>query len=70
MDKSADVKLTWKQTVQLRMHTKICDGCAAYQKQSHLIEKILTKSIRLDLNELSTVIKNKDLQRRIISKLS
>ena len=69
MDKGADENLTWKQTMQLRMHTKICDGCAAYQKQSTLIEKILNNNINFDLNNLSTVIENKELQKKIISKL-
>lgn len=69
MDKSADVKLSLKQTMQLRMHVKICDGCAAYQKQSKLIEQLLNKHIHYDLNENIIVIANNDLQNRIISKL-
>ena len=33
--------LNLRERLQLYMHTNMCDGCMAYQKQSILIDKVL-----------------------------
>lgn len=42
IDRQALQPLSWQETVQLRMHLATCKGCKAYQKQSLLIDKMLS----------------------------
>ncbi len=69
IDKKIEVKLSWKENMQLAMHTSVCGACNAYEKQSKLIDKILHSHIHSDSETNFTVIENKELQKQIISKL-
>ena len=68
--KKAEVKLSWKENMQLTMHKSMCDVCAAYEKQSKLIDKILHTHIHAHSETNLPVIENKELQKQIISKLN
>ena len=70
IDKKAEVKLSWKENMQLTMHKSMCDACTAYEKQSKLIDKILHTHIHSHSETNLPVIENKELQKQIISKLN
>ena len=70
IDKNAEVKLSWKECIQLKLHKSMCEACTAYEKQSKLIDKILHTHIHSHSETNLPVIENKELQRQIISKLN
>lgn len=39
IEKRFHVRLSYKERIQLRMHTLMCDKCARYEKQSEFLEK-------------------------------
>ena len=69
IDKKAEVKLSWKENMQLHMHKSMCDACTAYVKQSKLIDKALHNHMHTMKEDVITIIENKELQKQIISKL-
>ncbi len=69
IDKKIEMKLSWKENMQLTMHKSMCGACSAYEKQSKLIDKILHSHIHSDSETNFPVIENKELQKQIISKL-
>lgn len=59
--------LTWMEMLQLSMHTSMCDGCHAYEKQSLTINKAIGKWFHGKI-----VAKNKlseEVKERIIKKI-
>ncbi len=69
IDRKSLFGLTRKENVMLKMHTALCDACAAYEKQSKLIDNVLHGYIQSDIATNLPVIENKELQKQIISKL-
>lgn len=69
IDKKSIVKLSITETVQMHMHTAICDGCAQYKKQSIILDKLLRKHIHIKNENDVPQIENKSLKQLIISKL-
>jgi len=39
IEKKFHVKLSFKERLQLSLHTMMCDACSMYEKQSAIIEK-------------------------------
>lgn len=70
IEKKSLVGLSWKENVRLRMHTTMCDGCTAYQKQSLLIDKLLQHHIIDDSSTTIPQVENNALTGRIITKLT
>lgn len=69
IDKKSVVKLSMKENVMLHMHTIMCDGCKAYQKQSKFLDKLLKKRLQIaGETQIPQIINNK-LKQQIISKL-
>ena len=69
IDKKQLFGISWKEKVQLKMHTAMCDACGVYEKQSKIIDNFLNKTISSSGSENHQVIENKELQKKIISKL-
>lgn len=67
VEKKSLVDLSWREKAQLNMHTRMCDACSAYKKQSELLDKILYQQYSNDQNESIVLIENKNLKERIIS---
>ena len=68
IDKQSVIKLSIKEKVMLYMHTSMCEGCKAYQKQSKLLDEFLQNHIQS--NEANVPqIKNNELKQQIILKL-
>ncbi len=70
IEKKSLVGLSWKENVRLRMHTTMCDGCTAYQKQSLLIDKLLQHHISDNTSTTVPLFENNALKDRIITKLT
>ena len=68
IEKKSLVGLSWKENVRLRMHTTMCDGCTAYQKQSRLLDKLLQYHIT-EPTSVNIEVNTSDLEYRIISNL-
>lgn len=69
IDKKSLIKLSWKEKLQLNMHTAMCDGCKAYEKQSYLLDNMLHKHTHIhDESSVSQKV-NTELKDKIISKL-
>lgn len=69
IDKQSVFKLTWKENVQLHIHTTMCDACATYQKQSNLLDSLLSKHIQNVDESQVPIIANNSLKEKIIKKL-
>ena len=69
IDKKSVVRLSLRENIQLHLHTSMCAGCKAYQKQSKVLDDLLQKHLRSnDPDDVPQVINN-DLKQEIISKL-
>lgn len=65
-------KLTFNETIKMKLHLLMCKVCSSYQKQSLFIHKILEKKFKLENSGDSStieVIKNDALKERIFFKL-
>lgn len=68
IDKKSVTKLSFKQSVMLRMHTGMCDICAQYQKQSKVLDHLLhTHAEKQD--DAIDLVENRELKEKIISNL-
>lgn len=64
IEKKIHYKLSFKEKVQLRLHTMMCKACADYEKQSELIEKVIlndniSKTTSEDISSLKKSIVKK-----------
>jgi len=69
IDKKSMVKLSFKENIQLHLHTSMCAGCKAYQKQSKVLDHLLQKHLRSNDPLGVPQVINNDLKNEIISKL-
>lgn len=70
IEKKSLFGLSWRERLQLRMHTGICGFCAIYQQQSILLDKVMRHQMT-NINELRIVpdVKNEALKTRILRSL-
>lgn len=69
IDKKAETKLSWKENIQLNIHTSMCDACNTYKKQSKLIDVFLKHKHNSNQNETIDIIPNDGLKSKIIKNL-
>jgi hypothetical protein len=69
IDKKLISRLTWKEDIQLSMHTKMCDACSNYQKQSKIIDTAMESQIRSTDEAAISLLENKELKETIIHSL-
>jgi hypothetical protein len=69
MEKQSLVGLSKKERFRLRMHTTMCDGCTAYQKQSLLIDNLLHHHLGDTLPNVVPEVENRALRNRILLNL-
>lgn len=67
IEKKSFIGLSWKENMQLKVHTTMCDVCSNYQKQSKAIDEILEKHV--DDEEASPLLENKHLKENILHSL-
>lgn len=51
IEKRLHYKLVWRETIQLKVHKKLCDACRTYEKQSIFLDKSLEKKLKIDVKE-------------------
>lgn len=69
IEKKSILGLSWKEDVQLKMHTKMCDACSHYQKQSKEIDTLLEKYIHNEDESKMPQLENKQLKKNILHSL-
>lgn len=69
VEKKSLVGLSLRENMRLHIHSSMCDGCTAYQKQSLLIDKILYDHLQGDESDVIPEIENNGLKERLISNL-
>lgn len=71
IEKKILVNLSFREGVQLKMHKILCDACTAYEKQSKLIDQLLSKHIQNqdDCVNDNEEIKNEELKKKILKKI-
>jgi glucose-6-phosphate-specific signal transduction histidine kinase len=71
IEKKLLTNLSFREKVQLKMHKSFCDACTAYEKQSKLIDKLLSKQIHKESDEVENdeVVANEELKKRILDKI-
>ena len=69
IEKKSILGLSWKEDVQLKMHTKMCDACSHYQKQSKEIDTLLEKYIHNEDESKMPQLENKQLKENILHSL-
>jgi hypothetical protein len=71
IEKKLLIKLSFRENVQLKMHKSFCDACTTYEKQSKLIDKLLSKNVHKDSQEADNneVVENEELKKRILDKI-
>jgi len=69
IERKHDSKLSLKDGFQLNMHLLMCKTCIAYEKQSKLLNKALSKFFQNKKASEQELLKNEELKEKIISKL-
>jgi hypothetical protein len=69
MEKQSLTGLSQKEKIRLRIHTAMCDGCKAYQKQSLLIDDLLQRHVGNTHLETVPGVENTKLRDRILLNL-
>ena len=67
IEKRSILILSLKENIQLKVHTKMCDTCTNYQKQSKEIDVILEKYVH-DEKDMP-LLENKQLKESILYSL-
>lgn len=69
IDKRMELRLSFSEQIQLKLHKCICDACRQYEKQSSILNGIITQHFqKLDFEQVKP-IKNDALKSRILSHL-
>lgn len=71
IEKKLLTTLSFREKVQLKMHKSLCDACTAYEKQSKLMDQLLSKHIHNDGKEIKSyeVFENEELKKKIMEKI-
>lgn len=66
IEKKSILGLSWRENVQLKVHTKMCDACSHYQKQSKEIDNLLEKHLHNDDERHAPMLENEQLKKSIL----
>ncbi|MBI5857583.1 MAG: hypothetical protein HZB42_08015 [Sphingobacteriales bacterium] len=69
IEKKSLFGLSWKENIQLKVHTKMCNACSTYQKQSKEIDTLLEKHICSADETHTPELENKKLKETILQSL-
>jgi hypothetical protein len=69
MEKEIHFKLSILEKVQLRMHTKMCAACNAYQKNNVILEKSLHNHFLSQKKEFMSLTLSEDFKKKLIKNL-
>lgn len=66
IEKKSLFGLNWKENMQLKVHTKMCDACSHYQKQSHQIDAMLESQLKHTDESNIPQLENNSLKEEIL----
>jgi len=66
IEKKLNHKLSFKEKIQLKVHKSMCQACSNYEKQSKLIDKVLSETKIENINKEDIV----NLKKSIVEKIS
>jgi hypothetical protein len=71
IEKKLLTKLSFREKVQLKMHKTLCDACTSYEKQSKLMDELLSRHIHNDDAHIKNdgIVENEELKKKIIEKI-
>ena len=70
IEKKLLTKLSFREKAQLKLHKSFCDACTVYEKQSKLIDRLLSKHINKEEDIKSdAIVENEELKKRILDKI-
>lgn len=69
IDKKIEIKLSWKENMQLTMHKSMCDACTAYEKQSKKIDELLHGHFHGADIDKPAMLSNEALKEKIINNI-
>jgi hypothetical protein len=70
MEKKLHIGLGTTERFQLFLHTRMCDACRLYEKQSHFMDSVLKKKSAIpDSTESPQKILSEDVKYRIVQEL-
>jgi predicted anti-sigma-YlaC factor YlaD len=69
MEKKLHAGIGPLENIQLFMHTQMCDGCRAYQKQNRFLDVILRKKSATPENEVMQKSLPEEVKYRIVKEL-
>ena len=65
IEKKLNHKLSFKEKVQLSIHKSMCQACSNYEKQSKLIEKVMTETKIENINKEEITILKKSIVKKL-----
>ena len=69
MEKRSLIRLSVKENIQLKFHTKLCNACSTYQKQSKEIDTLLEKYLCSSEEVIKPALVNLNLRMAILDKI-
>ncbi|MDE3183177.1 MAG: hypothetical protein KGM16_07140 [Bacteroidota bacterium] len=71
IEKKLLTKLSFREKVQLKMHKSLCDACTAYEKQSKLMDELLSKHIHNYGDNIKNegIVENEELKKKILESI-
>jgi hypothetical protein len=65
IEKRMHFKLSFIEKMKLKAHKIMCRSCASYEKQSFLLEKGISKSLRTELNKENLLQLKQQIQKKL-----
>lgn len=70
IDKQLLLNLSLKERLMLKIHTRLCEACFEYEKQSKLLDKLLLKHISTSEESQIPIQINIELKQKIIHNIN
>ncbi len=68
IEKRLHTKLSFKEKIQLKVHKSMCKACSNYEKQSILIEKVMSETKTKKINKEEVKILKDTIVKKIATK--
>jgi len=68
IEKKLNHKLSFKEKIQLKIHKSMCQACSNYEKQSELIDKVMSETKIENINKDEIIILKKSIIKKISEK--
>lgn len=68
IEKKLNHKLSFKEKIQLKVHKSMCQACSNYEKQSKLIDKVMSETKIENVNKEDIISLKKSIVQKIAEK--